>query len=95
MRMLHGTILAVAVAAFAVSAAFADADIYGNAITYESDGVTVKYRFWYANQTAETMSAADSAFSSASPSADFEPRYLTWAASDGRCHTRGLHIIIR
>ena len=31
---------------------------------------------------------------SASPSADFEPRYLTWAVSDGECPARGACIII-
>lgn len=92
-RMILGASL-LALAA-AVSSAFAETDVYGNEIQYEGDGVTVKYRFWYGGETAEAMSTADSASSSASPSADFEPRYLTWAASDGRCHTRGLHIVIR
>ena len=55
----------------------ADTDVDGNAIIYENDGVTVKYRFWYGDQTAEAMSVGDSVSASASPSADFEPRYLT------------------
>ena len=93
MRTLCGTILA-AVAALATVVAFADTDVYGNTIQYESDGVTVKYRFWYNNQTAEAMSGADAVSADASPSADFEPRYLTWAVSDGECPVRGMRIII-
>ncbi|MBR3221988.1 MAG: hypothetical protein IKF72_07090 [Kiritimatiellae bacterium] len=93
MRTLCGTILAAAVA-LAAAAVFADTDVYGNEIQYESDGVTVKYRFWYNNQTAEAMSGADAVSADASPSADFEPRYLTWAVSDGECPVRGMRIII-
>ncbi|MBQ3289290.1 MAG: hypothetical protein IJH50_07775 [Kiritimatiellae bacterium] len=93
MRTLCGTILAAA-AALAAAAVFADTDVYGNEIQYESDGVTVKYRFWYNNQTAEAMSGADAVSASASPSADIEPRYLTWAVSDGECPIHGMCIII-
>jgi len=93
MRTLRGTILAAA-AALATAAVFADTDVYGNEIQYESDGVTVKYRFWYAPETAEAKSVADAVSASASPAADFEPRYLTWAVSDGECPTRGLYIVI-
>ena len=78
MRTLRGTILAAA-AALATAAVFADTDVYGNEIQYESDGVTVKYRFWYGAETAEALSCADAVSASASPSADFEPRCLTWA----------------
>ena len=93
MRTLCGTILAVA-AALATAAVFADTDVYGNEIRYESDGVTVKYRFWYGSETAEAMSVADAVSVDASPSADFEPRYLTWAVSDGKCPVRGICIVI-
>jgi len=31
----------------------ADTDIYGNDIIYESDGVTVKYKFWVSGDKAE------------------------------------------
>ena len=93
MRTLCGTILA-AVAALATVVAFADTDVYGNTIQYESDGVTVKYRFWYDTETAEEMSVADAVSASASPSADIEPRYLTWAVSDGECPARGMLVII-
>lgn len=94
MRTLRGTILAAA-AALATAAVFADTDVYGNEIQYESDGVTVKYRFWYDGLTAEELSGADAVSASASPSVAFEPRYLTWAASDGKCPLRGLCIIIK
>jgi len=93
MKALRGTILAAA-AALATAAVFADTDVYGNEIQYESDGVTVKYRFWYGAETAEAKSVADAVSASASPSADFEPRYLTWAVSDGECPTRGICIVI-
>ena len=93
MKTLRGIILVVA-AALAAAVVFADTDVYGNEIQYESDGVTVKYRFWYDNQTAEALSSADAVSVSASPSADFEPRYLTWAVSDGECPARGACIII-
>ena len=85
---LCGTILAAA-AQLVAAAAFSDTDVYGNQIQYESDGVTVKYRFWHNSQTAEAMSGADAVSAIASPSADFEPRYLTWATSDGECPIRG------
>ena len=94
MRTLCGTILAAA-AALAAAAVFADTDVYGNTIIYDNDGVTVKYRFWYNNQTAEAMSGADAVSASASPAADIEPRYLTWAVSDGECPVRGMCIIFR
>jgi hypothetical protein len=94
MRTWHGIIL-VAAAALVTTAVVADTDVYGNAIIYENDGVTVKYRFWYGDQTAEAMSVGDSVSASASPSADFEPRYLTWAVSDGRCTIPGLQVIFR
>lgn len=94
MKALRGTILAAA-AALATAAVFADTDIYGNEIQYESDGITVKYRFWYGDQTAEELSVADAVSASASPSADFEPRYLTWAVSDGECPPRGIILIVR
>ena len=94
MRTLCGTILAAA-AALAAAAVFADTDVYGNEIQYESDGVTVKYRFWYGSETAEAKSVADAVSASASPSADFEPRYLTWAVSDGECPPRGVILIVR
>ena len=93
MKKLCGTILAAA-AALATAAVFADTDVYGNAVQYESDGVTVKYRFWYDEQTAEAKSVADAVSADASPSADFEPRYLTWAVSDGKCPVRGICIVI-
>ena len=51
MRTWHGIIL-VAAAALVTTAVVADTDVYGNAIIYENDGVTVKYRFWYGDQTA-------------------------------------------
>ena len=94
MRTLFRTILVTATALVAAGV-FAEVDVYGNTIIYESDGVTVKYRFWFGNQTAEAMSGADSVSASASPSADFEPRYLTSAWSDGRCTIPGLQIIFR
>ena len=93
MRTWHGIIL-VAAAALVTTAVVADTDVYGNAIIYENDGVTVKYRFWYDGLTAEELSGADAVSASASPSVAFEPRYLTWAASDGKCPLRGLYIII-
>ena len=92
MKTLRGTIIAAAVA-LAAAAVFADADVYGNEIRYNTQG-EVTYRFWYADQTAEALSGADAVSADASPSADFEPRYLTWAASDGECPTRGVCIII-
>ena len=94
MRTLLGMTLAVAATCAAVDAA-ADVDVYGNEIQYESDGVTVKYRFWHSVQTAEAASLAVSASGFASPSGDFEPRCSTWAASDGKCCTRGLYIVVR
>ena len=94
MKTLRGIILVVA-AALAAAVVFADTDVYGNEIQYESDGVTVKYRFWYGEQTAEAKSVADAVSASASPSADFEPRYLTWAVSDGECPPRGIILIVR
>ena len=95
MRTLLGTILVAAVVLFAFSAVFADVDAYGNEITYEADGITIKYRFWYSAQTAEAASVADSSSDFASPPGDFEPRYSTHAESDGSCHRLGLSIIIR
>ena len=94
MRTLRGTILAAA-AALAAAVVFADKDVYDNEIQYESDGVTIKYRFWYDSQTAEELSCADAVSASASPSVDFEPRYLTWAMSDGECPAYGMLLIIR
>ena len=93
MKTLRGTILTAA-AALAAAVVFADTDVYGNEIQYESDGVTVKYRFWHGSETAEAMSVADAVSVDASPSADFEPRYLTWAVSDGKCPVRGICIVI-
>ena len=92
-KALRGTILAAAAALVAV-AVFADTDVYGNEIRYENDGVTVKYRFWYGSETAETKSVADAVSANASPSVDFEPRYLTWAVSDGKCPVRGICIVV-
>lgn len=86
--------LFAALTIMSVMAAAADVDVYDNPIQYESDGVTVKYRFWYGGQTAEELSCADAVSASASPSADFEPRYLTWSASNGECPVRGFCIII-
>lgn len=81
--------------ALAASAAFADTDVYGNVITYESDGVTVKYRFWYADRTAEAMSGADSASAEFTSPDAFEPRCRTWAVSDGECPYLGLTLFCR
>ena len=84
-----------ALAVMSATAAFADTDVYGNTIKYESDGVTIKYRFWYGELTAEELSVADTVSASASPSVDFEPRHLTRATSDGNCRMRGLYLIVR
>ena len=94
MKTLRGTILAAA-AALAAAVVFADKDVYDNEIQYESDGHTVKYQFWYDSQTAEALSSADAVSASASPAADFEPRYFTRAVSDGECPAYGMLLIIR
>lgn len=86
--------LAVAAAAFGAASVFADTDIYGNEIQYDDQG-NVTYRFWYASQTAESMSPADSVSTVFAMSDAFEPRYRTSAVSDGKCHYRGLLIVIR
>ena len=85
--------LAVVAATLGVATAFADTDIYGNVIQYNDQG-EVTYRFWYGDQKAEDMSGAGSVSASVSPSADFEPRYLTWAMSDGECPAKGLLVIV-
>ena len=96
MKMKMMLIAAIAaMMTFAAVSAFADVDVYGNTITYESDGITVKYRFWYEEQKAEAMSVADSASAAAASADDFEPRYRTCAASDGKCTIRGCTFILR
>lgn len=87
--------LIMCAAALAAASAFADVDVYGNTITYESDGITVKYRFWYEEQKAEARSVADSSSAAATSADDFEPRYLTWAESNGKCTIPGIVIIFR
>lgn len=87
--------IAMCAASLVAASAFADVDVYGNTITYESDGITVKYRFWYGSTKAEAMSVADSASAAATSENNFEPRYLTWAASDGKCTIRGIAVILR
>jgi len=85
--------LAVVAATLGVVTAFADTDIYGNVIQYNDKG-EVTYKYWRSDQKAEELSGAGSVSANASPSADFEPRYLTWAMSDGECPARGLFVII-
>ena len=86
--------LAAVAATFGAAVAFADTDIYGNTIQYNNQG-EVTYRFWYGSQTAESMSPAGSASSEFVMSDAFEPRYRTSAVSDGKCHFRGLLIVLR
>ena len=93
MKKAIGLVMA-ATAMFGAASTLADTDIYGNTIQYNDQG-EVTYRFWYGDQTAESMSTADSASSAFVMSDAFEPRYRTSAASDGKCPFRGLHIVIR
>lgn len=91
------TVLALSAALLgeaALSPLLAETDIYGNEIKYNGQG-EVTYRFWYGSQTAESMSPSDSASATFVMSDTFEPRYRASAVSDGKCHFRGLHIVIR
>lgn len=56
---------------------FAATDDYGNDIVYESDGVTVKYKFWVSGEKAEVASSARSYTKSFTPAGMFESRSRT------------------
>lgn len=76
----------------------ADTDIYGNDIIYESDGVTVKYKFWVSGTKAEVASSARSATASFTPAGTFESRSRTLLSRITTIVTKpwvGLFLIVR
>ena len=69
-------------------------DVYGNVIGYDASG-NMAYRFWYASETAEAMSAASSTSAEFVSPDTFEPRYFTMEESDGKCGQQGMYLVIR